>query len=155
MRIEQHLKGLGIQLPPPPKPVANYTPVVRVGNLLFLAGHGALDPSGKPMFTGKVGKTATIEQGAQAARATALACLSTIKSEIADLDKVRRIVKLLVMVNCDPSFDKHFLVGNGASDLLVQVFGESKGKHARSSVGMSSLPFDLCVEIEMIVEVQE
>jgi enamine deaminase RidA (YjgF/YER057c/UK114 family) len=149
---ESKLKELKIELPTPAKPIANYVSVVRSGNLLFLSGKGPSDTLGK-YITGKVGKDLTIEEGQRAARITALNQLAVLKSELGDLNKVKRIVKVLGMVNCEPDFKDHPKVMNGFSDLLVAVFGE-KGKHARSSVGMCSLPMNMAVEIELIVEIE-
>ena len=150
---EARMKELGIQLIKPTPPVANYVKAVRVGNLVFLAGHGPDKPEGG-MVTGKVGADLTAEQGMDAARLAGISLLSTLKAEIGDLNKVKRIVKVLGMVNAVPTFEKHPQVMNGFSDLMVAVFGES-GKHARSSVGVSSLPNNIAVEIEMIVEVKD
>jgi enamine deaminase RidA (YjgF/YER057c/UK114 family) len=133
--------------------MANYLPAVRTGNLIFLSGHGPLREDGTPI-TGKVGADLTIAEGYEAARRVAILLLSSLKAEIGDLDKVRRVVKLLGMVNCCPDFMDHAKVINGASDLLVEVF-EGKGRHARSSVGMNALPLNIAIEIEMIVEVQD
>jgi enamine deaminase RidA (YjgF/YER057c/UK114 family) len=150
---EARIKELGIQLIKPTPPIANYVKAVRVGNLIFLAGHGPDKPEGG-MVTGKVGGELTLEQGRDAARLTGISLLSTLKGEIGDLNKVKRIVKVLGMVNAVPTFDKHPQVINGFSDLMVEVFGEN-GKHARSSVGVSSLPNNIAVEIEMIVELEK
>lgn len=149
---EAKLKELKIELPATGKPLANYVHVVRSGNLLFLAGKGPSRPDGS-YITGKVGTDLTIGQGREAARLTAINQLSVLKSELGDLNKVKRIVKVLGMVNCDGNFKDHPKVINGFSDLLVEIFGE-KGKHARSAVGMCSLPNNMAVEIELIVEVE-
>ena len=146
--FDKKLKELNIELTAPSKPVANYVKAVRTGNLLFLAGHGPV--SG---FTGKVGKDLTLEQGYQAAKSTGVSMLSTLKAELGDLNKVKRIVKVLGMVNCTETFVDQPKVINGYSDLMVAVFGE-KGKHARSAIGVYSLPFNFSVEVEMIVEVE-
>jgi enamine deaminase RidA (YjgF/YER057c/UK114 family) len=146
------LKELGITLMEPTKPMANYVKAVRTGNLLFLAGHGPTRPDGSNI-TGKVGKDLTLEQGYDAARQTAISLLSTLKGELGDLNRVKRVVKVLGMVNCPADFVDQPKVINGCSDLLVAVFGE-KGKHARSAVGMNSLPSNIAVEIEIIVEVE-
>lgn len=151
MSAEKKLKELGITLPETPKPIANYVPAVRAGNLLFVSGHGPFN-DGKTMISGKLGKELTIEQGYQTARNVALNCLASVKAMIGDLDRVRRVVKLLGMVNCTEDFKDQPKVINGASDLLVEVFGDT-GKHARSAVGMQSLPNGIPVEIEMILEV--
>ena len=147
---EENLKQKNIMLPAAASPVANYVPAVRVGNLLFLsgAGPGPNDPRGK------VGKELTLDQGYQAARATGLNLLAATRAALGSLDKVKRIVKVLGMVNSAPGFTDQPKVINGFSDLMVEVFGETIGKHARSAVGMSELPFNIAVEIEMIVEVE-
>lgn len=146
------LKELGIELFAPAPPMANYVRAVRTGNLLFLAGHGPARADGT-YITGKVGKELTLEQGVQAARQTGIALLSTLQAELGDLNKVKRVVKVLGMVNCSENFFDQPKVMNGFSDLMVAVFGE-KGKHARSAVGMHALPSNIAVEIEIIVEVE-
>lgn len=151
--VEKKINELGIELMTPTKPMANYVKAVRTGNLIFLAGHGPTKADGTNI-TGKVGRDLTTEQGAEAARQTAISLLSTLKAEIGDLNKVKRIVKVLGMVNCTETFTDQPKVMNGFSDLIVQIFGE-KGKHARSAVGMYALPSNIAVEIEMIVEIQE
>jgi enamine deaminase RidA (YjgF/YER057c/UK114 family) len=150
---EQRLKELGLTLPAPVRPVANFVTAVRTGNLVFLAGHGPCGEATEKV-KGKVGKDRTIEEGYEAARQTALCLLATLKAEIGDLSKVKRIVRVFGMVNATDTFDQHPKVINGCSDLLVEVFGEH-GKHARAAVGMASLPFNWTVEIEMVVEVAE
>ena len=149
---EKKLKDLGITLPAPKKPIANYVRSVRVGNLVFLAGHGPSNPDGTDI-TGQVGKELTVQQGYDAAKTVGLNLLSSLKSEIGDLNKVKRIVKVLGMVNCAEGFTQQPQVINGFSDLMVSIFGEN-GKHARSAVGMYALPNNISVEIEMIVEVE-
>jgi enamine deaminase RidA (YjgF/YER057c/UK114 family) len=149
---ETRLKEKGIVLAEPSKPVANYVNAVRVGNLLFLAGKGPTKPDGTHI-TGKVGKDLTIEQGYEAARLTAINHLSVIKSELGSLNKVKRVVKVLGMVNCTDDFKDQPKVINGYSDLMVEIFGD-KGKHARSAVGMNALPSNIAVEVEVIVEVE-
>ena len=151
---EARLQALGIELPTPPAPVANYVRSVRTGNLVFLAGHGPLKPEGG-YVTGKVGRDLTIEQGYEAARLTGIALLASLKAEIGDLGKVTRIVKVLGMVNATEDFTEQPQVINGFSDLIVEVFGETRGKHARAAVGMASLPIGIAVEIEMVVEVAD
>ncbi|MFB0520616.1 MAG: RidA family protein [Desulfatiglandales bacterium] len=153
MKAEMRLKETGLELPPAVRPVANYVNAVRAGNLVFLSGHGPVREDGN-MITGKVGADVTLEEGYEAARRVALVLLASLKAEIGDLDKVRQVVKLLGMVNCRSDFVDQPKVINGASDLLVEVFGD-KGRHARSAVGMNALPMDISVEIEMIVEVEE
>ncbi len=151
--IENRLEELNITLMPSPPPVANYVNAVKTGNLLFMAGKGPSKAEGG-YITGKVGIDLTVEEGYEAARLTAIAQLSVLKHELGDLNKVVRIVKVLGMVNADSSFTQHPEVINGFSDLMVQVFGE-RAKHARAAVGMGSLPRNIAVEIEMIVEVQD
>jgi enamine deaminase RidA (YjgF/YER057c/UK114 family) len=151
--VDKRLKELGIVLPQNARPIANYVSVVRTGNLLFLAGKGPLKSTGV-YISGKVGKDLTIEQAYDAARLTGILQLAAIKEAIGNLDKVKRIIKVLGMVNCNADFTEHPKVINGFSDLMVEVFGE-KGKHARSSVGMSSLPNNMAVEIELIVEIDD
>jgi len=150
---ETKLKEKGIVLPEPQKPVANYVNVVRVGNLLFLAGKGPTKPDGSNI-TGKVGKDLTIEQGYEAARLVAINHLAVLKAELGSLNKVKRIVKVLGMVNCTEDFKDQPKVINGYSDLMVEIFGD-KGKHARSAVGMYALPLNIAVEVEVIVEVED
>jgi enamine deaminase RidA (YjgF/YER057c/UK114 family) len=149
---ETRLKDKGIVLTPPSSPVANYVNAVRVGNLLFLAGKGP-QKTDNTFITGKVGNDLTIEQGYEAARLTAVGHLAVLKSELGSLNKVKRIVKVLGMVNCTEDFKDQPKVINGYSDLMVEIFGE-KGKHARSAVGMYALPFNMAVEVEVIVEVE-
>ena len=151
--VEERLKELNITLMPSPPPVANYVNAVKTGNLLFMAGKGPNRAEGG-YITGKVGVDLTIEEGYEAARVTAIAQLSVLKHELGDLNKVVRIVKVLGMVNSDSSFTNHPEVINGFSDLMVEVFGD-RAKHARAAVGMGSLPRNIAVEIEMIVEVQD
>ena len=150
---EEILKSKGLELPAIPNPVANYVNVVRTGNLLFLSGKGPLQKDGT-YITGKLGKELTIAQGYEASRLTALIQIAVLKKELGDLSKVKRIVKVLGMVNCEPNFIDHPKVINGFSDLMVEIFGE-KGRHARSAVGMNSLPFNTAVEVEMIVEIEQ
>ena len=147
---EENLKQKNITLPAPTTPVANYVPAVRVGNLLYLSGTGP-DPSTP---RGKVGKDLSLEQGYQAARSTGLNLLATTRATLGSLDKVKRIVKVLGMVNSAPGFTDQPKVINGFSDLMVEVFGEAIGKHARSAVGMAELPLNIPDEIEMILEVE-
>jgi enamine deaminase RidA (YjgF/YER057c/UK114 family) len=151
MSAEKKLKDLGITLPTPPQPIANYVRAVRVGNLLFVSGHGPYN-DGKVKISGKVGKELTIDEGYQVARNVGLNCLASVKAAMGNLDKVKRVVKLLGMVHCTEDFKDQPKVINGCSDLLVEIFGEI-GKHARSAVGMQALPNGIPVEIEMILEV--
>ncbi len=150
--IEGRLKALNIVLPEPSTPVANYVNAVRTGNLVFLAGKGPRRPDGTNV-EGKLGVDLSIEEGYQAARLVGINQLAALKAEIGDLGRVRRIVKVLGMVNSAPEFTDHPKVVNGFSDLMVEVFGD-RGKHARAAVGMGSLPSNIAVEIEMIVEVE-
>ena len=152
MDPEARIKELGIQLITPTAPVANYVKAVRVGNILYLSGHGPDKPEGGVVI-GKVGSDLTLEQAKAAARLVGISLLSTIRGEVKDLNKVKRIVKVLGMVNAVPTFEQQPQVINGCSDLMVEVFGED-GKHARSSVGVGSLPNNIPVEIEMIVELK-
>ena len=150
---ETRLKEKGIVLTAPSAPVATYVNAVRVGNLLYLAGKGPSKPDGS-YVTGKVGKDLTIEQGYEAAKLTAIAHLSVLKAELGSLNKVKRILKVLGMVNCTEDFKDQPKVINGYSDFMVEIFGD-KGKHARSAVGMYALPLGIAVEVEVIVEVEE
>jgi len=145
---EENLKQKNITLPTPPNPVAHYAQAVRSGNLLFLAGHGCLTCT-----PGKVGKDLSLEQGYQAARITGLNLLATVRATLGSLNKVKRIVKVLGMVNSAPEFKDHPKVINGFSDLMIQVFGDKIGAHARSTFG-GEIPFNLPVEIEMVIEVE-
>jgi enamine deaminase RidA (YjgF/YER057c/UK114 family) len=148
---EARLRELGIALYQPDAPVANYVRAVRTGNLIFLAGHGEC---GGTRLTGKVGRDVSIDSAYASARRVGICLLSSLKGEIGDLRKVKRIVKVLGMVNATPEFADHPKVINGCSDFLVEVFGE-RGRHARAAVGMGSLPFNMSVEIEMVVEVDD
>jgi enamine deaminase RidA (YjgF/YER057c/UK114 family) len=149
---EEKLRELGHTLPATTAPVANYVSAVRTGNLVFLAGHISRGADGK-VITGKAGGDMTTEQANAAAKQTALALLATLKKEIGELAKVKRVVKVSGFVNCTPDFTAQPTVMNGCSDLLVAVLGE-KGKHARAALGMVSLPLGAVVEIEMVVEVE-
>lgn len=156
MEVEKKLVAMGLSLPAAPTPVANYVPAVRTGNLLFVSGHGPVTvQDGKVHYIrGKVGRDLTVEQGYEAAKVVMLNILQSIKGAVGDLDKVRRVVKLLGFVNCTEDFPDQPKVINGASDLLVELYGE-RGRHARSAVGMYQLPFGIAVEIEMVVEVED
>lgn len=151
-KIENRLAELKIVLPKVQPPIASYVNAVRTGNLIYLSGKGPTSSDGK-FISGKVGVDLTLEEGKAAARNTGLNLLAALKAEIGDLDKVKRIVKVLGMVNCPTDFTQQPQVINGFSDLMVEVFGD-KGKHARSAVGVGSLPANMAVEIEMIVEVE-
>jgi enamine deaminase RidA (YjgF/YER057c/UK114 family) len=151
MSFEQRLKELNLELPAPPKPLANYVPVVRVGDLLFLSG---VLPSrgGQLIMTGKLGQGLTVAQGAEAARVAVLNGLSIIRSAAGSLDVVKQIVKMVGYVACNPGFADQPQVLNGASDLLVALFGDA-GRHARVAVGAAELPCNAPVEIELIVQI--
>jgi enamine deaminase RidA (YjgF/YER057c/UK114 family) len=152
MKIEEKLTQMGLVLPTPAAPAGNYVGAVRAGNLLFVSGHGPRR-QGEAYITGKVGRDLTTEQAYEAAKVVMLNCLASVKREIGDLDRVKRIVKLLGMVNCTEDFTEQPKVINGASDLLVALYGDA-GRHARSAVGMQQLPMSIPVEIEMIIEVE-
>ena len=153
MKIEQRLKELGIELPIPTTPMGNYVNAVRTGNLLYMAGKGPGLP-GKSLPVGKVGREFSLEQANGFARDTGLSILAAMKAELGDLDRVVRIVKVLGMVNATSEYGSQAEVINGCSDLFVEVFGE-RGRHARSAVGMGSLPRGIPVEIEVIVEISD
>ena len=152
MRVEQELEKLGFALPTP-KPVAAYVPAVRSGNLVFTAGQGPM-VDGKPKFTGKLGRDLTEEQGYQAARICAVNCLACVKGLVGDLDKVEQVVKVLGFVACVDGFTRQPWVINGASELLIKLYGD-RGKHARSAVGTNQLPLDIPVEVEIVVRVRD
>jgi len=154
MGAEARLTELSITLPQQSTPVANYVGAVRTGNLLFVSGHGPLRTDGKPSTRGKLGRDLTVEQGYNVAREVGLSLLATTRATLGSLDKVRRVVKVLGMVNSAEGFGDQPKVINGFSDLMVQVFGEAVGKHARSAVGMAELPMGIPVEIEMVLEVE-
>ena len=154
MGAEARLKELNLTLPQPATPLANYVGAVRVENLLYLAGHGPVRSQGKPTARGKLGRELSVEQGYQVAREVGLNLLATTRASLGSLDRVRRVVKVLGMVNSAEGFTEQPKVINGFSDLMVEVFGDA-GKHARSAVGMAELPMGIPVEIEMILEVEE
>jgi enamine deaminase RidA (YjgF/YER057c/UK114 family) len=149
---EVRLRELGIELPDPAPPVANYVGAVRVGHLLFVSGHGPYQ-NGEYVYLGKLGRELNVAAGQAAARIVMINFLASVKAELGTLDKVERVVKLLVMVNSAPDFGDQPQVANGASDLLVEIFGEERGKHARSAVGMGALPMQISVEIEGVLQV--
>lgn len=149
---DKKVDELGITLIAPTKPIANYVKAVRTGNLLFLSGHGPSKADGTS-FTGKVGKEVSTEDGYIAAKQVGISLLSTIKAELGSLNKVKRIVKVHGMVNCTDDYTDQPKVINGCSDLMVAIFGD-RGKHARAAVGMNSLPGNITVEIEMVIEVE-
>ena len=148
--VYDRLKSLGIELPPVAVPAAAYVPFVRTGNLVFLSGHIA-KKDGKP-WVGQLGRDTETATGKHAARRIAIDLLGTLHAAVGDLNKVKRIVKLMSLVNSAPDFIEHHLVTNGASELFVQVFGD-KGPHARSAFGVAQIPMGACVEIELIAEV--
>src|SRR5215813_2084561 len=139
MNAESRLRELKLELPPAPKPVAVYKPLVIVGNLAYVSGHGPFKPD-KSLITGRVGADLDLAAGKSAARQTGLAILATLRSELGSLDRVKRVIKVLGMVNCTPEFEDHPKVINGCSELFADVFGPEKGIGARSAVGMGSLP---------------
>ena len=151
-QVERALAGMGLTLPPAPSALANYVGAVVAGKLVFVSGHGPVQ-NGQLAYRGKLGREFTTSQGYDAARLVMLNCLATLKAAIGSLDRVRRVVKLLGMVNGTPEFTEQPQVINGASDLLIAIFGD-RGRHARSAVGMGSLPFNIAVEIEMVVEIR-
>ena len=152
MHPEEKLRSMGIELPQPFPPSALYLPGVQVGNLLFMSGHGPTK-DGKVQFIGKVGREWSVEQGQEAARLTAINLLASVKQVVGDLGKVRRVVKLLGMVNCTEDFTQTPMVMNGCSQLLIDIWGDH-GRHGRSAVGMQSLPNGMAIEIEGIFEVE-
>jgi enamine deaminase RidA (YjgF/YER057c/UK114 family) len=151
MSVYDKLNELKITLSPPATPAAVYVPFVRTGNLIFVSGHIARREGGES-WAGQVGAGISVDEAKQAARSVAISLLGTLNAAVGDLNKVRRIVKLLVLVNSTPGFTEHHLVANGASELLVQVFGD-RGPHARSAFGVAQIPLGACVEIELIAEV--
>jgi len=153
MSTEARIAELNLELPPAPKPGGTYSPVVLCGTTAYVSGHGPVKTDGT-MITGKVGAELSEEEGNQAARQVGLTILSTLKSQLGSLDRVKRIVKVLGMVNAAADFAKHPQVINGFSDLMVEIFGEN-GRAARSAVGMGSLPGNIAVEIECILELNE
>ena len=152
MSAEDRVKNMGLDLSNAPEPVGNYVPAVQVGNIVYLSGHGPLRPDGT-MLAGKVGADLSVDEGYEAARLVGIGLLASLKGQIGSLDKVRRVVKTLGMVNAAPDFTDHPQVINGTSDLFREVFGDN-GVGARSAVGMGSLPGQIPVEVEMIVEVE-
>jgi enamine deaminase RidA (YjgF/YER057c/UK114 family) len=150
MSVYDKLKELGITLPPVATPAAAYVPFVQTGNLVFLSGHIA-KKDGKP-WVGQLGKNITTEEGQNAARAVAVDLMGTLHAAVGDLGKVKRIVKLVSLVNSTSEFTEHHLVTNGASELFAQVFGD-KGQHARAAFGVAQIPLGACVEIDMVAEI--
>jgi enamine deaminase RidA (YjgF/YER057c/UK114 family) len=153
MGAEARITELNLDLPAAPKPVATYETAVRLGDLLYVSGHGPFKSDGT-LITGRLGADLEVPGGQAAARQTGLAILATVRSHLGSLDKVVKLIKVLGMVNCTPEFDDQPLVINGFSDLMVEVFGEA-GKGARSAIGMVSLPKGIAVEIEAIFQVKD
>jgi len=151
MSIYDRLSELNITLPPVAAPAAAYVPFVQTGNLVFLSGHIA-KKDGK-VWVGQFGKNLSTEEGKQAARAVAIDLMGTLHAAVGDLNRVKRIVKLMALVNSTPDFTEQHLVTNGASELIGQVFGADKGAHARSAFGVAQIPLGACVEIELIAEI--
>jgi enamine deaminase RidA (YjgF/YER057c/UK114 family) len=150
---EVRIQELHLVLPPAPKPVAKYKTAVLAGNMLYVSGHGPLKED-KTMITGRVGKELTAEEGKAAARQVGLAILSTVRATLGSLDKVKRLIKTLGLVQCTELFDQQPQVINGFSELMAEVFGDDAGVGARSAVGTNALPSNIAVEIECIFEVQ-
>jgi enamine deaminase RidA (YjgF/YER057c/UK114 family) len=153
MSAEARVKELKLELPPAPKPAGVYKPVVIVGNMAYVSGHGPLKPDGT-MMSGKVGAETDQQGGYDAARQTGLAILATLRASLGSLDRVKRLIKTLGMVNATPDFKQHPAVINGYSELMSQVFGADNGVGARSAVGMGSLPGNISVEVESIFEIE-
>jgi enamine deaminase RidA (YjgF/YER057c/UK114 family) len=151
MTIAARLKELGIEIPVPPKPAANYVPFSVEGKLVFIAGQGDFQ-NGRPVYLGKVGRDVSEADAVHAARLCALNCVAQLQAGVGSLERVRRIVRVGGFINCVPEFTNHPLVINGASDVLVQVFGD-RGRHARIAVGMANLPFDTAVEVELVAAI--
>ena len=153
MNAEEKVKELNLELPPAPKPVAVYKPLVTVGNLAFVSGHGPLRPD-KSLIKGRVGRDLDLNAGKAAARQVGLAILATLRAELGSLNRVKRVIKILGMVNCTDDFEQHPAVINGCSELFAEVFGEENGIGSRSAVGMGSLPGNIAVEIEATFEIE-
>ena len=151
MNAEARLRELKLELPPAPKPVAVYKPLVVVGNLAYVSGHGPLKPD-KSLITGRLGQDLDVAAGKTAARQVGLAILATLRNELGSLDRVKRVIKVLGMVNCTPDFPDHPKVINGCSELFAEVFGPEQGIGSRSAVGVGSLPGNIAVEIEALFE---
>jgi enamine deaminase RidA (YjgF/YER057c/UK114 family) len=154
MSAESQIAKLKLELPPAPKPVGVYKPIVIVGNLAYLSGHGPLKPD-KSLTTGRIGTDLTLEAGYAAARQTGLAILATLRDALGSLDRVKRIIKTLGLVNCSPEFHQQPAVINGFSELMSEVFGPEAGIGARSAVGATALPGNMAVEVEAIFEIAE
>ena len=151
-KIEEKIKSIGIIIPETPKPIGSYVPCVQTGKLVYTSGQGC-KKAGQLVYQGKLGKDVSIDEGYDAAKIAIINALGILQGHLGSLDKIKRIVKLLGFVACVPEFDQQPKVINGASDLLLEIFGE-KGQHARSAIGTNALPSNMPVEIEMIVEVE-
>lgn len=151
MKIEKRIEALGLTLPSPEKPGALYVPVKQSGNLLFLSGQVPMR-AGEPVYTGKIGLERSVEYGKSAAEMCVMNMLAALKHHLGDLDKIKEIVKLQIFVSSETGFDQQHIVGNAASTILIDIFGES-GKHARTAIGTNQLPMDFSVEIEGIIEI--
>ncbi|MEZ5041263.1 MAG: RidA family protein [Saprospiraceae bacterium] len=147
MNATQRFEALGLELPPPPKPIGVYKPFLQIGNQILVSGHGTVQSDGS-LIIGRIGEDMDIEAGKLAARQVGLAILATLKANLGSLDRIERVIKVLGMVNCISSFEKHPYVINGCSELFAKVWGEDKGIGVRSAVGMGSLPDNIPVEIE-------
>lgn len=152
--VERRLQAAGVTLPKAPPPVANFAPAVRTGHLIFVSGQGPVE-QGVPVITGLVGDTVSKDEAYRAAQLCAINTLAVLRQEVGDLDRVTQVVKLLGFVASQTGFNQQPAVMNGASDLLVLAFGDHIGKHARSAIGVSQLPFDIAVEIEVVFELRE
>jgi enamine deaminase RidA (YjgF/YER057c/UK114 family) len=150
---DQRFENLGVTLPPAPKPLGVYKPFLQVGSLVYVSGHGTVKADGT-LIIGRVGKDFTMEEGKIAARQVGLAILATLKKNLGSLNRIKRVIKVLGMVNCTPDFERHPFVINGCSELFAQVWGEDNGVGVRSAVGMGSLPDNIPVEIEAIFELE-
>ena len=153
-KIESRLQELGITLPDSPAPLANYVPLVKTGNLIYLSGVGPMAKSDGSEYKGKLGDNLSVDEGYDAARLTAVNLIARLKGYLGDLDRVTQIVKLLSMVNATPDFTEPPAVSNGCSDLMVEVFGD-RGRHARSAIGVATLPGGIPIEIELIAEISD
>ncbi len=151
MTIDDRLRALGIELPPPMPPAGNYLSCVVDDGLVYVGGHGPV--AGEHMVRGKVGRDLTLDEGREAARMTALSILATLRAELGDLDRIQRIIKVFGMVNVASGFDRTPAVLDGCSDLLVEIFGEA-GRHTRSAVGLAELPVGIAVEIELTARIR-
>jgi enamine deaminase RidA (YjgF/YER057c/UK114 family) len=143
-----------LALPPPARAVGTYAMAVRTGGLLFVSGHGAFE-DGEPVHTGRLGESLTTEQGARAAEAVMRGLLATVQDELGDLERVERVVKVVVLVSSTPAFTEQHVVANGATDLLVRAFGDERGRPARTAIGVAALPLGFAVEIEAVVQIRE